>query len=196
MIQVKANAADPPYALDWIAMDGVSSVHGNAAIMENINPGQIRRAGDGFEGRIERLFEQDRKTVWRMLTEPKSLAQWLAPGSIELRTGGAVHIDFADSGTTIESSVLDLDSPRLLVYSWSSGDQPERPLRWELTAVEEGTRLVLTVRVPAGEDVAKACAGFDAHLEMLAAALEGVPIRFPLDHFIEARRVYRALQPE
>lgn len=164
--------------------------------MGNINSGQIRSIGEGFEGRLERFFEQDRRTVWRMLTEPEALAQWLAPGSIELRTGGDVHIDFADSGTTIESSVLDLDPPRLLVYSWSSGDEPKRPLRWELTAVEEGTRLILTLWVPAGEDVAKACAGFDAHLEMLAAALEGVPIRFPVDYFIEARRVYRELQPE
>jgi uncharacterized protein YndB with AHSA1/START domain len=164
--------------------------------MENINPGRIRPLGEGFEGRLERHFEQDRKTVWRMLTEPEALGQWLAPGSIELRTGGGVYIDFADSGTTIESRVLDLDPPQRLAYSWSSGDEPERPLRWELTAAGEGTRLVLTLWVPAGEDVARACAGFDAHLEMLAAALEGVPIRFPVDHFMEARRAYRELQPD
>lgn len=164
--------------------------------MGNTNPGQIRPLGEGFEGRIERLFEQDRKTVWRMLTEADALAQWLAPGSIALRRGGDVRIDFADSGTTIESSVLDLDPPRLLTYSWSSGDEPERPLRWELTALGNGTRLVLTLWVPAGEDVARACAGFDAHLEMLAAALEGVPIRFPVDHFVATRRVYRELQQD
>lgn len=60
--------------------------------------------------------------------------------------------------------------------------------------LEKGTRLVLTLWVPAEEDVVKACASFDAHLEMLAAALEGVPIRFPVDHFNEARHVYRELQ--
>src|SRR5690606_12739632 len=45
-------------------------------------------------------------------------------------------------------------------------------------------------------DIANACAGFDAHLEMLAAALEGVPIHFPVDHYLEARRAYQALQRE
>jgi hypothetical protein len=65
-----------------------------------------------------------------------------------------------------------------------------------LNAVKEGTQLILTVRLPAGEDIAKACAGFDAHLEMLAAALEGVPIRFPVDHFLKTRRSYQELQPE
>lgn len=162
----------------------------------NVEVGQIKHLGDGFEARLERLFEQNRNAVWRMLTEPQALVQWLAPGSIELRGGGPVHIDFADSGTTIESTVLQLDPPRLLEYSWSSGNEPQRPLRWELNAVEEGTQLILTLRLPATEDVAKACAGFDAHLEMLAAALEGVPTRFPVDYYLERRRAYQKLQPE
>lgn len=166
-------------------MDGSSAV-----------TGVISRLDDGFEARLERVFGHGRNAVWRMLTDPQALPQWLAPGVIELRIGGMVDIDFADSGTTIGSTVLELDPPRLLAYSWSSGTEPERPLRWELDAAEEGTRLVLTLRLPAGEGVAKACAGFDAHLEMLAAALEGVPIRFPLAHYLERRRAYDALQQE
>ncbi|MEO8839258.1 MAG: SRPBCC family protein [Herbaspirillum sp.] len=158
--------------------------------------GRIRRVSSGFEGQIERLIKHDRNTVWRMLVEPQALAQWLAPGSIELRIGGAVHIDFADSGTVIDSTVLKLDAPKLLEYSWSSGNDPERLLRWKLITVDEGTRLVLTLRIPVGEDAARACAGFEGHLEMLAAALEGVPIHFPVDLFLKARRAYQELQPE
>ena len=52
-----------------------------------------------------------------------------------------------------------------------------------------GTRLTLTVRLPAGEDIAKVCAGFDAHPEMLAAALESVSIRFPFDHYLKQRGI-------
>src|SRR5690606_30786927 len=107
----------------------------------------------------ERVYEHDQAALWRMLTEPQALAQWLAPGTIELRSGGAVRIDFADSGTVIDSKVLALDPPRLLEYSWSSGNEPERPLRWELNPVAGGTQLVLTVRIPASEDASKACAG-------------------------------------
>lgn len=164
-------------------------------MMEGVPPvGTIRRLDSGFEARLARVFEHSRGAVWRMLTEPQTLAQWLAPGSIELRAGGSVHIDFADSGTIIDSIVAGFDPPRLLEYSWSSGSEPKRPLRWELTAVDGGTRLDLTLRLPEGEDAAKACAGFDAHLEMLAAALEGVPIRFPLDYYLKRRRAYDALQ--
>ncbi|MBV6271361.1 SRPBCC family protein [Alcaligenaceae bacterium CGII-47] len=160
---------------------------------EGFEPGRIQRLEDCFQGRLERFFEHDQDAVWRMLTEPQAFAQWLAPGTIEQRSGGLVHIDFEDSGITIHSTLIDWDPPRRLQYSWSSGDEPNRPLCWELSSSGNGTQLILTVGIPVEEDVAKACAGFDAHLDMLAAALEGVPIRFPLDRYLQARRSYQAL---
>lgn len=157
-----------------------------------IPTGHIRRLDDGsFEGKLRRTYAgHDRAAVWRMLTDAAGLAQWIAPGSIEPRKDGRAHIDFQDSGIVIDSRVLEFDAPRVLAYSWSSGNQPLRPLRWELDEAPDGTRLVLTVSTPAGEDPAKACAGFEGHLEMLAAALEGVPIKFPFDLFLEARTAY------
>lgn len=160
---------------------------------ESFEPGQIQRLDDCFQGRLTRFFEHDQDAVWRMLTEPQAFAQWLAPGVIEQRIGGVVHIDFEDSGITIHSTVLEWDPPRRLQYSWSSGDEPIRPLHWELVCAGDGTQLILIVEIPLEEDVAKACAGFDAHLEMLAAALEGVPIRFPLDRYLQARHSYQDL---
>lgn len=153
-------------------------------------PGRITRSKAGFEGRLERELAHPAAAVWAMLTEPASLAQWLAPGSIELREGGAVRIDFADSGAVIDSHVTAIAPQRLLEYSWSSPSQPQRPLRWELQPEGVGTRLRLTVRLPEGDDPAKACAGFEGHLEMLAAALEGVPIKFPFDLYQQARKAY------
>lgn len=158
--------------------------------------GSIKRLDGVFEARFERVLAHDRDVVWRSLTNSQAFVQWLAPGSIELCVGGMVHIDFGDSGTTIESTVLQLEPQRLLEYSWSSGDEPNRPLRWELETAGTGTRLILTLRLPETEDVVKACAGFDAHLEMLAAALEDVPIRFPINYYLDRRRIYQELLPE
>ena len=154
--------------------------------------GRIRRTETGFEGLLARTFPHPPAAVWSMLTEPAQLAQWLAPGRIELRQGGAVRIDFADSGIVIDSTLTAFEPQRLLEYSWSSGDQPQRPLRWELQPEVDGTLLRLCVRVPLEEDPAKACAGFEAHLEMLAAALEGVSIKFPFDLYMKARAGYAA----
>lgn len=160
----------------------------------NAQPGRIRRLEDGHhEGTLERIYPgHDREAVWHMLTDPSALGQWLAPGTIEPRQGGRARIDFADSGTLIDSEVSQYETARTLAYSWSSGNEPQRPLRWQLEDVGGGTRLTLTVVIPAGEDAAKACAGFEGHLEMLGAALEGVPIKFPLDLYLEKRAAYRA----
>jgi len=163
---------------------------------EAVVSGRIQRLAEAWEGRLERWVGHDRETVWRMLTEPQQFVQWLAPGSIELREGGRVHIDFGDSGVVIDSTVLAFDPPRLIAYSWSSGTEPERPLRWDLAAASEGTALTLTVRLPAQEDIAKACAGFEAHLDMFAAALERVSTRFPFERYLAARHAYQELLPQ
>lgn len=149
------------------------------------------QAAGGFRGRLSRQLAHDAADVWAMLTQSDKLPQWLAAGRIEPRVGGAVRIDFADSGTLIDSTASAFELERVLEYSWSHGSEPVRPLRWELTTTAQGTRLDLTVTTPAGEDAAKACAGFEGHLEMLAAALEGVPIKFPFDLYLAAREAYR-----
>lgn len=161
----------------------------NAGMMRT---GSIKRNGDAFVVRLEQYIEHGQTSVWYMLTEPGPLAQWLAPGTVDLRPGGRISLDFSESGATIDSVIRDLDPPRVLEYSWSSGNEPERPLRWELEPLNgSSTRLTLTLRLPAEEDIARAAAGWDTHLEMLLAALESVPIRFPVDHFREARNRYR-----
>lgn len=128
-----------------------------------------------------------------MLTDPSLLPQWLAPGDISLSEGGSAKLCFPESGTNVESVVTDVDPPRLIEYSWSSPGEPQRPLRWEVLPEDDGTRLSLTLRIPDNEDIARACAGWESHLEMLAAAMEGVPIKFPFESFKLTREAYRAL---
>lgn len=160
---------------------------------QNDELGTITKVGDQYEARLERLIEHDQATVWAMLTDPSQIIDWLAPGTIELRKGGAAKLNFVDSGIVIDSTVTDFDAPRLLEYSWSGPGEPERPLRWELTNEPGGTRLALTLRVPASEDVARSCAGWEAHLMMLLAALEGVPIKFPFERFQQTRAAYKQM---
>ena len=92
----------------------------------------------------------------------------------------------------IDSPVTACDAPALLEYSWSSPGEPLRPVRWETLPTTGGTQLVLTLRVPAAEDIGRSCAGWEAHLMMLLAALEGVPIKFPFDRFTAMRAAYKA----
>ncbi|MEJ2133052.1 MAG: SRPBCC domain-containing protein, partial [Gammaproteobacteria bacterium] len=125
----------------------------------NEDLGTITRVEGGFEARLERLLEHDQERVWAMLTDPSCFVDWLAPGELELKEGGAAKLNFTDSGTVIDSSVSACDPPRLIEYSWSGPGEPDRPVRWETRPDGSGTRLTLTLRIPEGEDVARACAG-------------------------------------
>ena len=150
------------------------------------------RKDDLTHARLTALIDEHVDQVWAALTQPARLVQWLAPGAMDLRLGGAVKLDFVDSGIVIDSRVSALRPFHLLEYSWSGPGQPRRPVRWELEPVGPLPRLTLTLSLPSNEDMARACAGWAAHLEMLAAALAGIPIKFPFELFKAGREVYRS----
>ena len=153
--------------------------------------GTIEHDGNYYVARLMRFVEHDQATVWDMLTNPDRIVEWLAPGSIELKKGGAAKLNFVDSGIVIDSTVTEFDPPRLLEYSWSEPGDPERPIRFETAVEDGGTVVTLTVRIPDDEVVERSCAGWEAHLMMLLAALEGVPIKFPFERFKSSQDAYR-----
>jgi uncharacterized protein YndB with AHSA1/START domain len=155
--------------------------------------GKIERLNGYFQATLTRLIEHDQSTIWEMLTLPQHFSNWLAPGDIELVQGGRVTLNFADSGTVIDSEVTQCLPPSVLEYSWSHGDEPTRPVRWELHPAEGGTKLYLIIGIPEDEELARSCAGWEAHLLMMLAALEGEPIQFPFEQFQASRKAYREL---
>lgn len=159
----------------------------------NEDIGIITRDNGYLQGCLTRILEHEPEAVWEMLTDPARIPEWLAPGEIALRQGGQAKLNFTDSGIVIDSTVSAYDPPHLLEYSWSGPGEPERPIRWQTRAVEGGTELTLTVRVPEDEDISKSCAGWEAHLMMLLAAIEGVPIKFPFERYLETREKYGAM---
>ena len=149
---------------------------------------------DGFvSARMSRRFDDSPAVVWRTMTEPARLATWLTEGQIEPAFGGSVRLDFEGSGTVIDCRVSAFEPGRTLEFSWSQPGEPLRPVRWDIEADGAGARLTLTIKTPAGEDPGKACAGWDAHMAMLAAALAGAPIAFPFEVFKAAREAYKPL---
>ena len=158
--------------------------------------GTISRARAVFEARFERMIPAPAISLWAMLTDSARLPEWLAPGELAQHVGGPARFKFPDSGTVIDSRVSAIEPPRLIEYSWSGPGEPERPVRWEIASDGRGTRLILTVRIPDTEDIARTCAGWEAHLQMLLAAIDGAPIKFPFDKFKTTRESYKALAAE
>jgi uncharacterized protein YndB with AHSA1/START domain len=139
--------------------------------------GTVHTRADGYQLRFERHLLHPVEKVWAALTDPAQLAQWLAPGEIELTLGGRVSLAFTDGDGVIDGRVTAIAPPRLLEFTWTDQDNDFGFVRWELVD-DGGTRLVLTHTVP---EVARGfglpmLAGWHSLLDQLATLLDGEPL--------------------
>ncbi|QEH31619.1 hypothetical protein OJF2_00840 [Aquisphaera giovannonii] len=86
--------------------------------------------------------------VWRALTDPALLAEWLLPvAGLELEPGAAFSFEApAQPGWdgVVKCRVLEVEEPRRLRYAWVVGDMElDTVVAFTLTPVASGTRLSL-----------------------------------------------------
>jgi uncharacterized protein YndB with AHSA1/START domain len=147
--------------------------------------GTVHKGADGYHLRFERHLRHPVEKVWAALTSPAQLAQWLAPGEIELTLGGRVYLAFTDGDSVIDGQVTAIEPPRLLEFTWTDKGDDLGFVRWELLADDGGARLVLTHTI---SDAASglglpALAGWHTLLEQLEALLDGQPLPLPGDRW-------------
>lgn len=138
--------------------------------------------------RIERQLPGTVQDIWAWITENDKREQWMARGTLELRVGGAVRLEFrhkeltyaddpappkyadmADSAQ-LQGVVTACEPPRVLAHTW--GGQGE--VRYELSESRDGVRLVIThQRLPGLADMLSVSAGWHAHLDLLVALVTG-----------------------
>jgi len=105
---------------------------------------------------IVRKFDAAPAKVWRAITEPEMLKQWMAPADAfivpvaeaELRVGGRYHIVMnAPDGEVHDVSGVyrEIVPNKKLVYTWAWKTTPEREslVTIELRAAGNGTELTL-----------------------------------------------------
>ena len=88
--------------------------------------GQVVHAQGRRSATITRRYDHAPDRLWECLTASDMLPLWLAPGVLEPRKGGQARLNFADSGTVIDSQVLHWEPKRAVIYSWSGPGEPER----------------------------------------------------------------------
>lgn len=91
--------------------------------------------------------------VWTALTTPEALAEWLMPNNFLPEVGRVFrfHVDPMPGFSGIsECTVLEVEPPRRLVYSWvvlpkvaDATPPPPMTVEWTLTPEGQGTRLRL-----------------------------------------------------
>ncbi len=165
----------------------------NADHPDRSRNGTVHTRVDGYQLRFERHLLHPVEKVWAALTDPAQLAQWLAPGEIELALGGRVSLAFTDGNGVIDGRVTAIAPPRLLEFTWTDQDNDFGFVRWELIADDGNTHLVLTQTVPesAREFGLPMLAGWHSLLDRLAALLDDQP--FARDHWQELHDDYARL---
>lgn len=137
--------------------------------------GTIATIGDGRGAvRMEDLYETSAEDLWSALTDPDRLARWIAVVTGELRVGGTFHARFT-SGWEGPGRVEVCRRSEQLLLRMTPGTTTETELEATLTPAGERTRLVIEERgIPVPELPAHG-AGWQAHVEDLAAHLAGRP---------------------
>jgi uncharacterized protein YndB with AHSA1/START domain len=118
---------------------------------------------DDITFRIETEFDADPADVWRALTEPDTMGEWLGrPVEFTLEPGaeGTIgDLDGVDEATVLV--VEEVDDERRLVFRWSSARDAPTVVELDLRPAERGTHLTIVERPacpgPVAGATARAC---------------------------------------
>lgn len=130
------------------------------------------RALDATRGaiRVEDVYDTDVEDLWDACTTPARLGRWIAEVSGDLRVGGVVHTVFTSTATG-SMTVEICDRPEHLLLTGGPGIDDDTQLEAWLTPEGSGTRLVVEERGLPLDKLHYYGAGWQAHLEDLAAEL-------------------------
>jgi uncharacterized protein YndB with AHSA1/START domain len=124
---------------------------------------------------FERVLAHQPERIWRALTDPTEQFAWHpTPARFELEVGG--RVEYLEGGYRTEmgdGEVTACEPPRLLAYTWTTGDPVPKHLRWELAPHDDGCLLTL---VQSFDDLGVAAdysTGWHICLDALAERLDG-----------------------
>jgi len=128
---------------------------------------QIQKDGEKWTLILVRELRHSPDKVWQALTEPAHLREW-APFEADGSLGkvGTVNLTWAGAPNPLETRVRRADAPRVLEYN---------DTRWELEALDGGTRLTLWTNIDR-RFISMGAAGWHIAFDVLDRLLSGSPI--------------------
>ena len=96
---------------------------------------------------VEREFPFPPEKLWRALTQPHLIEEWLLKNDFKPEVGHRFHLrttPYANWNGIIDSEVLAIEPNRTLTYTWDSGEGRLRVtsvVTWTLTPTSAGTHL-------------------------------------------------------
>ncbi len=129
-------------------------------------------APDRWAVRLVRRYPHPVERVWRAVTEPEHLAVWF-PSTVEIEPVAGSEVRFgpaSDGDPGLTGTVTDCDPPHLIAFTWDTDH-----IRFELSATDDGTELVLLHTFADRAGAASFATGWGECGRGLAALLAGDP---------------------
>jgi uncharacterized protein YndB with AHSA1/START domain len=136
--------------------------------------GSLRAVDGKAVVRIQDRFSTDIMDLWSALTDPERLARWIATVDGDLRLGGEFRARFT-SGWEGPGRIDVCEPPRRLLVTMSPGQDDQTVIEAEVIPEADQTLLVVEERGLPLDEAAAHGAGWQAHIEDLAAHLAGQP---------------------
>ncbi len=132
---------------------------------------QVRKDGEKWTLILVRELRHSPEKVWQALTDPAQLREW-APFDADQslnRAGSTVKLTTVGTPApqVSETTVTRAEAPELLEYDWGGNR-----IRWELEAVQGGTRLTLWHNIDR-RYISMGAAGWHICFDVLDRLLEG-----------------------
>jgi uncharacterized protein YndB with AHSA1/START domain len=147
-------------------------------------PGVLQLDAESASVAFRRVLPHRIEEVWAAITDPKELEKWFMVTVTRDPATGRLEMEHA-TGVRATGRVLEWDPPRVYEYEWIVEPGPQLPrgensiVRWELSAVREGTLLVLTHRKLTRRTAEVFAGGLRSLLDRLAAHLDGASLPEP-----------------
>lgn len=125
--------------------------------------------------RFERVLAHPPERVWQALTDPGEQFAWHpTPARFELAVGGRVtYLEGGYVAGMAAGEVTACEPPRLLAYTWPTGEPTSNHLRWELAPHDDGCLLTLVQSFEERGRAVDYSAGWHICLDAFAERLDG-----------------------
>ena len=125
---------------------------------------------------MTRYYDAAPDEVWAALTQPDSVARWLAaPGEIDLSAGGSFELRLND-GHTLGARVRAVEPARLLELDWDDVGEEPSVVRFALKSDGDATVVVLDHRRVNSRLGMRYMRRWTRHLDRLDVLVERSPV--------------------
>jgi len=171
----------------------------NDTTMKTDSKGRITYEGEHASLTYQRRLPHPRETIWKEITDPKQLSEWMnTKAIIHGKRGGTIDFVNTVSGFHTSGDILVWEPNQVFEHEWHIAPNPGLPqgepnsiIRWELEQDGDSDTLLTLTHNRLGKSISLRFApGWHAYLDRLEANLDDKELPDWMHKFGEVKELY------